>query len=58
MDENYEKVLEQLHYWQPSREVRNFGISAIQSIVKCGLKEAVDIRDRLEYADALPKRKW
>lgn len=58
MDENYEKVLEQLPYWEPSREVRNFGISAIQSIVKCGLLEAVEIRDRLSYEGALPERKY
>lgn len=57
-DEKYEAVIKAIPHWMPSREVRTFGISAIQSIVKCTLKEAVEIRERLEYESALPSRRY
>lgn len=58
MDENYEKVIAHIPNWKPTYYVQKFGVDAIQRIVKCDLKEAVDIRDRLEYEGALPKWKW
>ena len=57
-DEKYEAVIQHIPYWQPTRECRMFGITAIKSIVKCTLKEAVEIRDRLDYEGALPNRKY
>ena len=56
--DNYDKVIAAIPYWKPTKAIRLFGISAIQSIVKCGLLEAIEIRDRLEYEGALPKAKW
>lgn len=57
-DENYEVVIEAIPHWRPTRECRTFGITAIKTIVKCTLKEAIEIRERLEYEGALPTRKY
>lgn len=55
-DEKYQTVIEALPKWQPSRTDRRFGLTSINSIVKCTLKEAVEIRDRLSYEGAIPRR--
>lgn len=47
-DEKYQLVIEALPKWRPSRDDRRFGLTSIKSIVKCTLKEALEIRDRLE----------
>lgn len=57
-DEKYEAVVNAIPHWKPTREIRTFGISAIQNIVKCTLMEAIEIRDRLEYEGGLPKRRY
>ncbi|RLJ90149.1 hypothetical protein [Planococcus citreus] len=57
-DEKYQTVIEALPKWQPSRTDRRFGLTSIKSIVKCTLKEALEIRDRLAYEDAIPTRTW
>ncbi|WP_158241193.1 hypothetical protein [Planomicrobium sp. MB-3u-38] len=58
MNEKYEKVIAAIPHWTPSRDCRIFGVSAIQSIVKCTLLEAIEIRDRLEYEGAIPNRRY
>lgn len=58
MEDKYKKVVEAIPYWKPSREIRKFGITAIQNIVPCGLLEAIEIKERLEYEGALPNKKW
>lgn len=57
-EQNYDAVLAAIPSWEPSRDCRIFGITAIKTIVKCELKEAVAIRERLEYEGALPKAKY
>lgn len=57
-EENYDKVLAAIPKWKPSRECRQFGVGAIQSIVKCNLSEAIEIKERLSYEGALPKSKY
>ena len=57
-DENYDKLVAAIPYWKPTREIRTFGISAIQQICNCGFKDAMELRDTLEYQGGLPKRKW
>lgn len=58
MDNNYNKILDAIQRWQPTRDERVFGISAIQRITGCGFREAIRIRENLEYDQALPKAKW
>lgn len=58
MRTNYDIVIAALPNWKPTYYVRKFGVDAIRRIVKCDLKEAVEIRERLEYEGALPKAKW
>lgn len=58
MKSDYDKVIDAIPFWKPSRDCRVFGVSAIQSIVKCGLKEAIDIREKLEYEGAIPKDRY
>lgn len=58
MRTNYDIVLAAIPNWKPTYCVRKFGVDAIRRIVKCDLKEAVAIRERLEYEGALPKAKW
>ena len=57
-DEKYQTVIEALPKWQPSRTDRRFGLTSIKSIVKCTLKEALELRNRLEYEGAIPTRTW
>ncbi|MGH2319362.1 hypothetical protein ACRC6Q_16605 [Planococcus sp. SE5232] len=57
-DENYDKLVAAIPYWKPTREIRVFGISAIQEICGCGFKDAMELRDTLEYQGGLPTRKW
>ena len=56
--ENYDKVVAAIPYWKPTREIRTFGISAIQEICGCGFKDALELKDTLEYQGGLPTRKW
>ena len=56
--DNYDIVIEAIPSWKPTYWIQKFGVDAIQRIVKCDLKEAVDIRERLEYEGAMPKKKW
>lgn len=58
MNTNYDIVIAAIPNWRPTYWVPKFGIAAIQRIVKCDLREAVDIRERLEYEGALPKAEW
>lgn len=57
-DENYDKVVAAIPFWKPTREIRVFGVSAIQQIWGCGFKDALELRDTLEYQGGLPTRKW
>lgn len=54
----YDLILAAIPTWKPTYWVPKFGIKAIQKISGCDLKEAVDIKERLEYEGALPKVKW
>lgn len=56
--DNYNKILDAIPHWRPTREERVFGVSAIMRITGCGFKEAVRIRENLEYDGALPKDRW
>ncbi|MDQ0427702.1 hypothetical protein QOZ98_000527 [Planomicrobium stackebrandtii] len=57
-DANYDKLVAAIPYWKPTREIRTFGISAIQQICGCGFKDAMELRDTLEYQGGLPTKKW
>ncbi|KAA0956656.1 hypothetical protein FQ085_11735 [Planococcus sp. ANT_H30] len=57
-DANYDKLVAAIPYWKPTREIRVFGISAIQQICKCGFKDAIELKDTLEYQGGLPTKKW
>ncbi|PSL42153.1 hypothetical protein B0H99_101401 [Planomicrobium soli] len=57
-EEKYNKVLAALPFWKPSRQVPMFGIAAIQSIVECDSREALEIRNRMAYEGAIPKDRW
>lgn len=47
MNEKYAAVLQALPDWQPSRENRVFGITAIKQIASVTFPEAVAIKKRL-----------
>lgn len=55
--ENYDIVIAAIPKWKPTKKIPKFGVDAIRKILKCDLREAVDIRERLEYEGALPRAK-
>ena len=56
---NYTKVILALEFWQPSKQQRAFGVSAIIEACGCGFKEAVAIKRKLTAAGLLPDvREW
>lgn len=58
MKSNYDKAIDAIPFWKPTRDCRVFGVSAIKEIVKCDLKEAVEIKERLIYEGAIPTWKY
>ncbi|WP_088005622.1 hypothetical protein [Indiicoccus explosivorum] len=59
MDERkYEEVLAAIPRWEPSREQRVFGVSAIQTIIGGTFMQAHQIRKRLEREGKLPEQTW
>lgn len=55
---NYDIVIAAIPAWKPTYWVPKFGVDAIQRIVECDLRQAVEIRERLEYEGAMPKSEW
>lgn len=58
MKSNYDKVIDAIPFWKPTRDCRVFGVSAIQGITNCGLLEAVRLKEKLEYEGAIPKDRY
>lgn len=56
--DDYDKILQAIPRWKPTRKVPVFGISAIQEILGCSFRDALDMKERLEYESGLPKRTW
>lgn len=56
--EQYDMLVDAIPHWRPTRTIPVFGISAIQEICKCSFKDALELRNTLEYQGGLPKAKW
>lgn len=56
---SYTKAIRALETWQPSKQQRTFGVSAIIDACGCGFLEAVAIKRKLTAAGLLPDvREW